>query len=279
MQRRIRQQIPHLAGLYDPKDLVLDPGANPSGWAEGRAAIAWCPTPEARKALGEAGAILPKAPSRETLRTVNSKAFRSRFPCDLPGAMWVSSWEEFLDWISNFCQTPSLASLTWVLKPAFGFAGRGLRRFTPSEVNGADGEGLRKRLQTIFSSGQGAQLEPWVERLFDVGFHAWLEPSGKLREGEPTLQRCDPGGKWLATRRIRPGELRAEEERMLKDTLQAVARELSQEGYFGPFGLDGFVYQTDSASRRLRALSEVNARYSMGWALGCEKIRKSLPEG
>lgn len=53
----------------------------------------------------------------------------------------------------------------------------------------------------------------------------------------------------------------------------AAAREvghaLRERGYFGPFGVDAYLYRLrslDTPCWNLR--SEINARYSMGWALG-----------
>jgi hypothetical protein len=47
-----------------------------------------------------------------------------------------------------------------------------------------------------------------------------------------------------------------------------VGRALFAAAYFGPFGVDGFVYRDHDGGLRLQPRSEINARYSMGFAIG-----------
>jgi hypothetical protein len=49
-------------------------------------------------------------------------------------------------------------------------------------------------------------------------------------------------------------------ERALVDTAERVGSALGAAGYVGPFGVDAFVH-----AGGLRTLSEINARYCMGW--------------
>ena len=66
--------------------------------------------------------------------------------------------------------------------------------------------------------------------------------------------------------------------------LGASAQALSAAGYFGPFGIDGFRYR-DAQGRggRLQSMGELNARFSMAWALGmgpleCEVALRDLED-
>jgi len=50
-----------------------------------------------------------------------------------------------------------------------------------------------------------------------------------------------------------------------------VGEALVRIGYFGPFGVDAYLYRRsteDAEDPRWNLRSEINARYSMGWALG-----------
>ncbi len=47
-----------------------------------------------------------------------------------------------------------------------------------------------------------------------------------------------------------------------------VADALSRAGYFGPFGVDAYRYRDREQQLRLQPRSEINARYTMGFAVG-----------
>ena len=49
---------------------------------------------------------------------------------------------------------------------------------------------------------------------------------------------------------------------------ERVASALRQAGYFGPFGIDGYTYRGPGGAVCLQPRSEINARYSMGFAVG-----------
>ena len=54
----------------------------------------------------------------------------------------------------------------------------------------------------------------------------------------------------------------------LTTELARVAGALCAAGYFGPFGLDAYTYRGGDGIVCLQPRSEINARYSMGFALG-----------
>ena len=49
---------------------------------------------------------------------------------------------------------------------------------------------------------------------------------------------------------------------------ERVARALSGAGYFGPFGVDAFTYRDRVGNVCVQPRSEINARYTMGFAVG-----------
>ena len=89
--------------------------------------------------------------------------------------------------------------------------------------------------------------------------------NGAVRLGALTEQTTDASGAWVATNLARSAPV---------DIAHAIAREaeragsaLANAGYFGPFNVDAFAYEDDGRVV-VRARSEINARYSMGFGVG-----------
>jgi hypothetical protein len=153
----------------------------------------------------------------------------------------------------------------WRVKRAFGMAGRGQRVIAP----GLLGEGDDAFVRAGIRDG-GLQIEPNVAIATEYGLHGRLAQDGALALGALVEQRCDARGAWLATSRARDGA--ALDGEAIGDRLAAQARRvavaLAGAGYFGPFGVDAFTYRDELAELHLAVMSEINARYSMGFAVG-----------
>ena len=54
--------------------------------------------------------------------------------------------------------------------------------------------------------------------------------------------------------------------RALRREVERVGAALHEAGYFGPFGVDAFTWRDRAGALRLQPRSEVNARWSMGFA-------------
>ena len=91
-------------------------------------------------------------------------------------------------------------------------------------------------------------------------------------------QNCDERGQWLGCQRLAPGELPRDDEGTLREELSRVAAALGAAGYFGPFGIDGFVY-LDGQHVRFNPRCEINARYTMNWLAGMAGQRPDLAAG
>ena len=91
----------------------------------------------------------------------------------------------------------------------------------------------------------------------------WVAGPGRWKLGVPREQAVR-GGAWQAT--VDLGEARLPERwaRRLRAGCEEVAEALAAAGYRGPFGLDAYVWE-DGGEGELVALSEINARYTMGW--------------
>ncbi|MDH5492691.1 MAG: hypothetical protein OEY14_12130 [Myxococcales bacterium] len=254
-----------LALTLPPADRVLE--LHPDEALVGLEGRAWSPTPSALRRLLASGARSPEAPSLEILRRVNERGFAYAL-MRLEGAQRIEREAQL---------EAALRPGRWLLKRGLSFAGRGQRRID-LEGASATGEGALSRLSApdrawiTASLRSGAlYLEPRLELLAEFGLHALLARSGELRVGAPTLQQLDASGQWIAGRRLEPSELRQGERRALFEALERAGEALHAAGYFGPYGIDAFRYRPAQPARgaeALHALSELNARCSMGWPIG-----------
>jgi hypothetical protein len=103
-------------------------------------------------------------------------------------------------------------------------------------------------------------IEPRLTIVRELSVHAWArrDRTDVRSIRAPTVDRF---GAFVAS--ARATDLHAATERALVDTAERVGAALETAGYFGPFGIDAIVH-----ARGLRTLSEINARYCMGWDEG-----------
>ncbi len=227
-----------------PGHVVLD--VDPDERARGLEGRAWCPTPTALARLARAGAVVPPAPPLEVLRRVNDRSFAHALIA-LPGTVRCDD----LAAIRAATDRPG----RWLLFRAFTFAGRGQRRVDAGRFDAGAEAWARGALR------EGpVHVLPRVEVELECSLHGHLGET--LRVGHPTLSEVDDAGQWRASRR-EAGELRAAERDALFAAFERVEDALREAGYFGPFGIDAFRH-----AGGFHPLSEINARYSMGWPIG-----------
>lgn len=254
MSARIKSLQAVLMDLIGPGNLLLEEYSG--GDSFGRA---WCPTPAALRMMKDRGVRTPSAPRFEILRAVNHRHFCARLGQTLPGAAWVENSEALESlWRGS--------DRRWVLKRPFGFAGRGRRVMNPTALDEVDRGWLRASFER-----DGVQAEPWVERLGDFAIHGYLRPSGEVVLGAPTQAEINEQGAWIATQRT--DQLSALEMQALDDEARRVADALRDAGYFGAFNVDAYRWRDASGEARFQPRSEINARYSMGWAKGMAEFR------
>lgn len=245
--------------LMAPGDARLDEfGAYDPAW-RGMAGAAWCPTPRALRALSRAGARVPDAPSAEVLRAANHRRLMAGRVEELPGARYVSTRAEYEDAVRGGSVTGA-----WLLKRAYSYNGRGRCRWR----EGADDPHVARWVDAALATGEGLQVEPEVTRTLDVALHGELTREGDARWGALTVQRCDGFGAWEATERAPGGTLSEAESRTMDAAMGAVVGALRAVGYWGPFGVDGYRWTGGFV-----ACCDVNARYTMGWAVGMGDAR------
>ena len=243
--------------LLAPGDVLVDE-TSPPGSAAGLVGRAFCPTQRALAILARSGALPAPLPSMEVLRAVNGRAFCAGLGSTLPGAVFVRDVGAAVELLAT---VPPVAE-QWRVKRAFSMAGRGQRRIAPSRTSDAD----RTFLHSAVESEGGVMIEPDVAIVRELGLHGMLEEGGAFRLGRLVAQRCDAHGQWLATTLAEDVEL--EVAGRIAEEAAVVARALHASGYFGPFGIDGFLYRDLAGAIRLQPRSEINARYSMGFGVG-----------
>jgi hypothetical protein len=243
--RAIEESLPAARMLLGPADVLID---DPR--ARGTVGRAFCPTRRAIAALVAAGAVPETHPSHEVLKHVNARAFCASLGQTLGGVL-TRSFDEAMHVLSG---TPPVGD-GWRVKRAFGMAGRGQWRIA------AGGPQTAADLAFLRSAAVGAQIEPNVAIERELAIHGIVSETGDVRLGRLVEQICDARGRWQASHPAKD-DLPA-----IADEALRVAEALQRAGYFGPFGIDAFLYRT-SGGLELQPRSEVNARYSMGFPVG-----------
>jgi hypothetical protein len=236
--------------LLAPGDVLVEPDVKLSEPLTGRA---WCPTPLALSLLTTAGAIPEPSPSREVLCRVNHRRFGLELGGGPPGAAYVTTRSELSQALR--------ASGDWLLKRPLSFAGRGQLRIRTAVT--AD---QWPAIDACLRRG-GLLLEPFVEPVVEFGLHGFIWQSGAVLLGRVCVQEVGTRGVWKATRLAYDADLGVAEQRELYGAAERVSEALSRAGYFGPFGIDAYRYRLHGQVA-FCALSEINARYTMGFAVG-----------
>ncbi len=241
--------------LLRPGDVLVD-ASTPPGALAGAVGRAFCPTPRALSLLRRAGAEPEPGPPAAVLLRVNGRAFATELGETLPGGAFVTTREEALAKLA----TPPPLSDAWRIKRAYGMAGRGQRVARPGELTRAD--------VILVEGGMaegGIRIEPHLGIETELAIHGWVSPARELVLGAVVVQRCDERGRWLATARATE-ELRWRAR--IEEEGRRVGEALREAGYRGPFGVDAFTYRTPDGELHLQPRSEINARFSMGFAVG-----------
>ena len=245
------------SSLLAPGDVVVDESTPPRS-ARGLVGRAFCPTPRALAMLVRAGAEPEPHPTLDVLRVVNSRAFATSLGATLPGAAFVTDFDE----ARGMLATSPPVGQGWRVKRNFGMTGRGQRIVeTPTDADLAF-------VHAGLEEG-GVQIEPNVSIDTEYALHGLLADGGAFELGEPVRQRCDARGAWVATEPLRaPSASERDVIAALGAEASRVAAALARSGYFGPFGVDAYTYRGSEGGLELQPRSEINARYSMGFALG-----------
>lgn len=245
-----RHALSLVSTLTAPDDVIVDE-QTPANRARGLVGRAFCPTPRAIAMLERAGALPAPHPSFESLRRVNARAFCDALGDTMPDASFERDLARAVDKLSH---APSVGD-GWRVKRSFGVAGRGQRVVRVGED--------ASFLKSWIDEG-GVQIEPHVDVVREYAMHGMLDASGAHQRGALVMQTCDSAGAWISSALA----TNADVERALATEMNVVARALHDAGYFGPFAIDAFEWRSARGIVALRPRSEINARYTMAFALG-----------
>lgn len=227
---------------------------------------AWCPTRRALGALAAlepAGVVIEPHPHLEVVKRVNHRRFAFELGGGLDGQRYIEDRAEL--------DAELRRALPILLKRPLAFAGRGqLRVFAYARITAKEWSWIDASLRH-----GGLIVEPLVDPVLEVSLHGFIWRDARFELGHVCVQEVSERGVFRGVRRARPGELSEPERSLFLEQGERVAVALAAAGYFGPFGIDGYRYRLD-ARLGFCALSEINARYTMGFAVGFPKPASEL---
>jgi hypothetical protein len=237
--------------LLGPRDVLLE---SPDQTALGQTGRAWCPTPNSLARMAKAGVTPEPHPSLAVLKAVNHRKFATDLNLGLPDQHYVEDRAKLDDLISN-------KERLWLLKRPLAFAGRGQQRIL-RRVDAKQSAWIDASLRRT-----GLVVEPLVTPTLEVSLHGFIWRDRRHELGRVCVQAVSSRGVFRNIRLLLTGELSPSEERQFFFAAEKTATALTEVGYFGPFGMDGYRYSIDGQSA-FCALSEINARYTMGFVTG-----------
>lgn len=238
-------------------DASFDEGGARAGSPESGRGFAWAPTPRALDLLRARGWTPPPAPTWQSLSTANAReSFLHLSP--LPGCVSCRSTEEVLAAIGSRAPArPSGKVPAWILRASLCAAGQD--RLVVEGPCERAASFARERLP-----GGPIDVAPMVEIVEEFAIHGRVGADGELQAGRP-VRYADTARP--AARAPSFGPAAPDVTTALGRAFERVGEELVAMGYFGPVGIDAFTWRDHEGTVRLRAVSEVNARYTQSFGL------------
>lgn len=222
---------------------------------EGTEARVWCPTPRALATVARAGLVVPEMPSVEVVRQVNERGFAAQLA---KGELEPTFFSQSIEALQAFIAQPGPTG-RWRLKRGLGASGRGQRRVNAGALSEEELSWMRRAV--IFAP---LYVEPELVIEREVAVYGWARRDRGVELTGVRGQTTDSRGAFLRCGRIEADTL-GEHKKPMMEAAEKVGVALLQVGYHGPFGIDGYMHRTPQGALQLRALSEINARYCMGW--------------
>ena len=244
--------------------------------------VPWLSTQEARD-HATSRAISLNASAPDVVARVHDKAFSQEvahteklIPNELKNCISILTPRDFrnlptaLLCLQEVTATwPDWARTQFTVKPRFGSSGRRRLAGRDGEVDKSVLEGA---LDYLRESG-GAILEPWLQRTRDLSAQLYIHAQSPPLLLGTLEQIVTPSGiyrghrGWVDSRGRVSSGLEADER--VREAAALVANAAQQQGYTGPAGLDAFLFRrpdptNPAAPDRLRAVTEFNARFTMG---------------
>ena len=239
----------------------------PWGWSPESRKKFSCLQPRLIKPMLEHDRSLPSANESVFSKTLAAK-LRQKLQLDSIQTSCCTTIKELTEAIAML--TPKSPTNVVVLKSSFSASGRGMIRvknqiFEEKQLTWA---------KSVIERDGHVLAEPWLDKIVDLSAHVdisrdgvvkfigftrfWTDARGQYR-GHILGRMLDDCGSEILGQWHREDGWRAE----LQAAALAVGQEIFNEGYYGPMGIDAFIYR-DQGELRLRPLVEINPRYSMG---------------
>ena len=280
MAEQIREQSASTRELVrDEAVLALDATKAPEGANAETAVAAWCPTPSALALVRRVGLTVPATPPLDVLRLANHRRFQHDVARRTDDGASFFSHTAFVEpdadletqvrsLVKRLSNPPPLGA-GWHLERAYGFAGKGARRLI-GPPTADDVRWLRDSL-----ARGGILVEPWVSIVRELSLHGFVGAASVVL-GEPCALVCDEFGAPSSVTVLPRGPGTSMTEHVvprLRNAARTAAESLRSIGYFGPFGIDAFVFRSESGEH-LNPLSDLNARFTLGWSTGMGERRE-----
>ena len=237
-------------GLECPRAIQADEqcqGCDPVVWGHNEQSVA---------RLGKLG-VESHHPDLEVIRKVNSRLFGHKLCTELglgvPDSLALATFDSVETALASWNRFPL------VIKPAFGNAGYGFMTKESAELS--DHEHARL-VETLNTCG-GVTLEPWLERVTDISTRFELLPDGVVEGLSHHQCHANAAGTFFADLLDPADETVTKWREQLDNAAGGVAQALHNEGYFGPVGLDSFVWRDSDGTERLAPVIEINARHAV----------------
>lgn len=204
-------------------------------------------------------AICPEAfPPFETVKEINNRRFCSHLAtelgCGVPGSRFCASPDAIEQAVREL-----LDSAAVVVKAAFGGSGSGIRVIRHL----ADLEQTRALFDGYCNHG-GVVVEPWLNRSYDLSTAAMLGKNGSIESLWFQRLGVNDHGAFYSIFVTKHDQLIEPWRGELTEITRRIIQKVAQTGYFGPVGIDSFVYTSASGEQQLAAAIEINGRYTMG---------------
>jgi len=242
-----------------------------------RALVPWLATAEAEALARAEGLPLGGSPPEVTLR-VHDKLFAhdaalaaKLVPDALAGAMLALSPADLDDADSVRCRIesavakwPAALRTRFVVKPRLGTSGRGRLIGRDGAIDASRLGGALERLR----ARGGALVEPWLERTLDLSAQLYVAAADDVRVLGTLRQVLTPhggpighAGRIAADGAVDSG---AAWDAELREAARAIGLAAARAGFRGVCGLDAFVHRGPDGALVLRAVVELNARFTAG---------------
>lgn len=224
--------------------------------------------------LAEQFALSIDPPPAEAVRAVNSRQFAHKQELArglaLPGSGTATGWDELTRLLE------ASVSAQWLVKSEFSQAGRDRFRLDLHEQGSI--EKLRAWAIPRLRGGGTLFVEPWLVAEAEAGIQLSIGRDGRVNVEGVVGTKYRGGALAVADFSLSAGEVARWSE--AAEVARDVGKAAVDLGYFGPLGIDAMRYRDREGAVRVRAIQDINARWTMGrLSLGYRRLLRPREVG